>query len=70
MVAKRGQPQHYGEKKSSVICAELTPTARLLLDQKITAYDGGLSRQEFLERLGRGVLDRDRFLAVFFAEMD
>ena len=62
---KRGQPQLYDELKTASLYAGLTGTGLRELDRRIHSYDPKLSRSEFLERLGRGLLNPDRLIAVF-----
>lgn len=67
MPRRRGQPQLYDEPKSEHIYADMTRTGKQGLDRKIFAYSPRLSRQEFLERLGRGEIDDPvHFCKVFF----
>ncbi len=67
MGRRRGQPQLYEEPKTAHIFADITPTAKRQLDEKIYRLDARLSRGEFFERLGRGEnLDIVEFNRVFF----
>ena len=52
-VIKKASHLLYGEKKSSMN-SMVTPTAQMGLDQ--LAHRMGISRSEFLERVGRGLL--------------
>lgn len=65
MSRQRGDTQ-YNETKTASLYAGLTGTGLKALDANISRYDPKISRSEFLERLGRGSLDPERFMMVFF----
>jgi hypothetical protein len=52
-IIKKAPNRPYGEKKSSMN-SMVTPTAQMGLDQ--LAHRMNISRSEFLERVGRGLL--------------
>lgn len=65
MSRQRGSTQ-YNEPKTASLYAGLTGTGLRKLDEQIFRYNPKMSRSEFLEQLGRGTLDPERFMLVFF----